>query len=67
MPNGLKRFLSGEYDDYKFGDPRGGAENLIELISNFQQAAEAEIAKAGPYLSPAMRQAVKDQLKDILK
>jgi hypothetical protein len=62
----LNQFNKSEYKNYKYGDPRTAADDLLSLIVDFHSQANkilsSALEKTGPYLAPAMQQAF---LKDL--
>lgn len=65
----LDDYLSGEYDDYEYGDPAAAAKNLKAMLKNAEKALrgyDKAMKRAGQFLAPGMHAAFRKDLLEMI-
>lgn len=60
--NTLDRYFTGEYDDYKFGDPVDAARTIKEAIRMLVSATKRNLPNVGDALEPGFRKSILDTI-----
>jgi len=66
---GLDHYLSGEYDDYEYGDPVAAAKSLKTMLKSVERALsgyDKAIKKAGAFIGPGLHSAFRQDILEMI-